>query len=274
MIISDRHGFVFVHVPKCAGTSVRTQIAACDPDHIAMGEVGSHPTLGALDYGHVPLHQLRVHFPENYAYLERLPAYAILRDPLSRFGSSLRQTLWRYEKTPMTLIAPETLKARTREIIDRVRDEIDAPSAEMIFFARQCDFVFDGERRMVEHLVPIEEVGAFVSYLSALTGTPMDPDRRSNQNVDLKAKWLGPVAFKVNDALRRALPLGVHDWIKSAALSVLASKTSAAETSGVLEMPEVQMAVEELYARDTELYQLARAETPALRAHFAKIEGA
>lgn len=269
MIISQRYGFVFVHVPKCAGTSVRTQIAACDPDHVAMAETGNHPVLGPIDYGHVPLTLLRRHFPEEYAAVETLPAFAILRDPLTRFGSSLRQTFWRYEKMPMTLIPPETLRARTLEIIDRVRAEIDAPSQQMIFFARQSDFVFDEGRRMVEHLVPIEEVGAFIDYLSVVTGTPMDRDRRSNQNVDLRAKWLGPVAFRVNDALRRTLPLGVHGRIKNAALGVLATKKSAAESSGLLDMPEVREAVADLYADDMALYETARIEAPALKAGFA-----
>lgn len=268
MIISPTHGFVFVHVPKCAGTSVRTQIAACDPDHIAMADMGDHPVLGRIDMGHVPLTVLREHFPREYGYLERLPAYAVIRDPLSRFGSSLRQTLWRYEQTPMTLMPPDVLKARTLEIIDRVRAEIDAPSRETIFFARQSDFVFDGDRRMVEHLVPIEETAGFIAYLSRLTGRPMDPGRRSNQNVDLRAKWLGPLAFRVNDALRRRLPMGLHGRIKDAALSVLATRGSAAESAGLLEMAEVREAVTELYAADVALRETALAEAPALRRHF------
>lgn len=269
MIISPLHRFVFVHVPKCAGTSVRTQIAACDPDHIAMALPGPHPELGRIDYGHVPLSQLRQHFPENYAYLRDLSSFAILRDPLSRFGSSLRQTLWRYEQKPMTLIEPEVLRARTLEIMDELAAEIDAPSARMIFFARQRDFVFDGTDRMVDHLVPIEDVGAFIAYLSQKTGTPMDADRRSNQNVDLRAKWLGPLAFRVNGFLRERLPQGLHTRIKDAALGVLATRTSAAETSGVLDMPEVHEFVDTYYGEDLTLYRQAQTEAPQLRARFA-----
>lgn len=136
MIISPRHGFVFVHVPKCAGTSVRTQIATCDSAHVALAQTGMHPVLGHIDYGHIPLSQLREHFPTHYDYLERLDAFAVIRDPLSRFGSSLRQLLWQYEKTPMTMIPPNVLRERVLEVIGRVEDEIDAPSAPMIFFAQ------------------------------------------------------------------------------------------------------------------------------------------
>lgn len=269
MIISPLHRFVFVHVPKCAGTSVRTQIEACDPNHIAMAEPGPHPELGRIDYGHVPLSRLRQHFPENYAYLQDLSSFAILRDPLSRFGSSLRQSLWRYEQKPMTLIPPETLRARALEVMETLVSEIDMPSARMIFFARQHDFVFDGPDRKVDHLVPIEHVGAFIAYLSQKTGTPMDADRRSNQNVDLRAKWLGPLAFRVNGFLRERLPQGLHTRIKDVAVGALATRTSAAETSGVLDMPEVHEFVNKYYADDLALYQQAQAEAPQLLAQFA-----
>lgn len=269
MIVSPSHRFVFVHVPKCAGTSVRTQIEACDADHIAMAQPGPHPELGRIDYGHVPLALLREYFPENYAYLDDFTSFAILRDPLTRFGSSLRQTLWRYEQKPMTLIDPENLRTRALEIMDDLTREIDAPSARMIFFARQRDFVFDGVDRKVDHLVPIEHVSAFIAYLSHKTGTPMDTERRSNQNVDLRAKWLGPLAFQVNGFLRARLPLGLHARIKDMALGVLASPGSAAETSGLLEMLEVQAFVAEHYAEDLALYQQAQAEAPDLLSRFA-----
>jgi hypothetical protein len=268
MIISPRHGFVFVHIPKCAGTSVRTQIAACDPDHIALANPGNHPVLGRIDFGHVPLSLLREHFPEHYAYLERLPAFAVVRDPLTRFGSAFRQLLWQYERTPMTMIEPKVLRERILKSIDEVGAEIDAPSHKMIFFSRQSDFVFDDGRRLVDHLVPIENVGDFIAYLAVKTGAPMDPERRSNQNVDLRAKWLGPAAFKVNDFLRRRLPQQWHARIKDAAVGLLATQKSAAETSGILDLPEVRDFVAETYKADFALYQIAQKEAPDLIAGF------
>lgn len=268
MIISPRHGFVFVHIPKCAGTSVRTQIAACDPDHIALANPGNHPVLGRIDFGHVPLSLLREHFPEHYAYLERLPAFAVVRDPLTRFGSAFRQLLWQYERTPMTMIEPKVLRERILKSIDEVGAEIDAPSHKMIFFSRQSDFVFDDGRRLVDHLVPIENVGDFIAHLAVKTGAPMDPERRSNQNVDLRAKWLGPAAFKVNDFLRRRLPQQWHARIKDAAVGLLATQKSAAETSGILDLPEVRDFVAETYKADFALYQMAQKEAPDLIAGF------
>ena len=269
MIISPRHGFIFVHVPKCAGTSVRTQLIACDPTHIALAQPGTHPVLGQIDYGHIPLTDLRAHFPEHFNYLCNLRSFAVMRDPLSRFGSSLRQTLWRYEQKHMTLIAPDVLRTRTLEILDEVAAEIEKPSAKFIFFARQTDFTFEEGIRRVNHLVPIEHVGAFITFIAAETGTPMDADRRSNQNVELRAKWLGPTAFAVNGFLRKRLPLDIHDRIKQTALRLLSSRKNAADESGILKMPEVRQFVDTYYAEDQKLYAQAQAEAPALLQAFA-----
>lgn len=265
MIISPRHRFVFVHVPKCAGTSVRTQMVKCDPGHIAMGEVGTHPVLGQIDFGHVPLPILRQHFPEEYAYLERFTSYAVVRDPLERFGSSLRQMLWRYHQRPMTLIPAEELRALTLTVLDDVAGELDNLSSRFIFFARQRDFIFDGDRRMVDHLIPLPLVPDLIAHLGRITGTPMEAGTRSNQNVELRFKAIGGLAYRVNDILRRTLPLDIHARIKDGALRLLSARTSAAEASGILDMPEVRAFVERHYAADAEIHRKAMAGAETLR---------
>ncbi|WP_265501161.1 sulfotransferase family 2 domain-containing protein [Paracoccus beibuensis] len=266
MIISPRHRFVFVHIPKCAGTSVRTQIVKCDPDHLSMGEVGRHPELGNIDFGHVPLPILRQHFPREYDYLERFTSYAVVRDPLERFGSSLRQMLWRYDQRPMTLIPAEELRQLTLKTLDEVADQLDNPSSKFIFFARQRDFIFDGDRRMVDHLIPMALVPDFIAHIGRITDTPMESDTRSNQNIELRFKKIGGLAYRVNDMLRRTLPLDLHARIKDSALRLLSARKSAAEASGILDMPEVRTFVERHYDEDAQIYHQVMARSETLKA--------
>lgn len=266
MIISPRHKFVFVHIPKCAGTSVRTQLIKCDPDHIGMGEVGSHPLLGNIDYGHVPLSLLRQHFPENYSYLERFTSYAVVRDPLDRFGSSLRQMLWRYDNRPMTLIPQEELRGLTLKALEDVAAELDRPSSKYIFFARQRDFIYGEDRRIVDHLIPMELVPDFIAHIGRITETAMESGTRSNQNVELRFKRVGGLAYRVNDVLRRSLPLDVHARIKNMSLRLLSAKKSAAEASGILQMEEVRSFVETHYAQDAQIHREVIAGAAALKA--------
>lgn len=265
MIISPRHKFVFVHIPKCAGTSVRTQIVKCDPDHIAMAEVGTHPVLGRIDFGHVPLRTLRQHFPEEYDYLERFTSYAVVRDPLERFGSSLRQMLWRYDQRPMTLIPASELRELTLKTLGDLAAELDHPSSKFIFFSRQRDFIYDEDRRMVDHLIPMSLVPDFIGHLGRITGTNLETGTRSNQNVELRFKRIGGLAYRVNDMLRRNLPLDVHARIKNGALRLLSAKKSAAEASGILDMDEVRAFVETHYAEDARIHRDVTARTEAIR---------
>jgi hypothetical protein len=257
MIIFQKHRFVFVHVPKCAGMAVRDQLSTLDGDKVVLGNPGLHETLGPIDYGHIPLWKLREHFPERYRCVVDYRAYALVRNPLDRFGSALRQTIWSYEKRPMTLIPPDELRARTLQILDEVAAELDDPSPRLIFFARQRDFVFDGDKRIVDRVYPVETLAAFFEDIRALTGVRLDPEHRSNQNVDLRFKAIGRLAYNVNDILYRALPKRAHHAIKSVALRTLARKGSAARASGVLDMPEVQDFVAIHYAEDAALHRHA-----------------
>jgi hypothetical protein len=271
VIICPNQGFVFVHIPKCAGSTVRRQIVKCDPDHISMGDVHTHPVLGKLDYGHVPLPLLRQYFPEAYGALESMDSFAVVRDPLTRFGSALRQILWQYEGRPMTLIPAAELREITVKALDRIAREIDAPSAPYIFFARQTDFLFDGETRVTQHLVPMQLVPEFLGYLSRRTGIALETGMRANQNVELRVKGrLGQVAYRLNHRLSKVLPGDTHARIKTAALKVLAKKSDAAQASGVLDIPELRDFVTEHYARDAALYAQASAQAEALRRAFAQ----
>lgn len=282
MIICPGRGFVFVHIPKCAGSSVRSQVRRCDPDHVSLGDVRVHPALGRIDYGHVPLAALRVHFPSEYAAARDLDAYAVLRDPLERFGSSLRQVLWRYEGRPMTAIPAPELRETTLRMLgdiaaDLARVAADpalAPDPRLVFFARQEGFLDDlsleGRPRLVDHALPMALVPDLIAHLGRRSGVALDPGARANQNVDLKVRALGGPAYAVNAALRRVLPETVHGRLKGAAIRLLSSGRSAAEASGVLDLPEVAAFVAEHYARDTELYRAAQADAPRLRRALAE----
>lgn len=271
MIICPSQGFVFVHIPKCAGSSIRRQILQVDPDRIELARAGTHPELGQIDFGHVPLDQLRVYFPDHYAQVLALDSFAVVRDPLSRFGSALRQVLWQYEQRPMTLIPPAELRDATLRILDQVAAEIDAPSAPFIFFMRQDRFIFDGDSQVLHNLIPLDLVPAFIGYISDRTGVPMETEARANQNVDLRIKGgLGSLAYKVNDRLRATLPAGLHTKLKDTALRVLATKKSAAEASGLLDVPELRDFVQEHYARDTAIYAAVSARKEALSQDLAQ----
>jgi hypothetical protein len=83
MLLSERHSFVFIHVPKTAGTSVTAALKAVDPTAVTR-------LAGLRSTKHVTAVQIREAYPE----FSRLFSFAILRDPYERFCS-----LYRYIKT-------------------------------------------------------------------------------------------------------------------------------------------------------------------------------
>jgi hypothetical protein len=92
MIISDKHKFSFIHIPKCAGTSLRWPLQWFDDTNGRFTRyVGEHEVLGLLDYVHIPLKVLREHFTSEYEKLKKYQSYAVVRNPFSRFSSFLTQ---------------------------------------------------------------------------------------------------------------------------------------------------------------------------------------
>lgn len=270
MIICPTHRFVFVHIPKCAGTSVREQISLCDPEQVVLEGVGSHPVLGRLDQVHIPLDLLRRHFPEHYASVRDLDSFAVVRDPLARFGSALRQALWQYGKRPMTLIPPEEVRETTLNMLERIAAEGDAPSHRLVHFTRQERFVLDEGRQVTRYLIPLDLVPDLIGYLSRRTGVAMQTGARANRNVDLRLKGpLGRLAVQANHVLWKTLPRSVHRSVRDAALKVLSTRKSAAETAGVLDLPEVRDFVAEHYAGDIRLYRAVAARRDEIRAGLA-----
>jgi len=89
MIISDKHEFAFIHIPKCAGTSIRSMITEADPERFQLWGwrwLPRHQRYG--DAAHMPLIDLP---PELLNQVRAFRAVAIVRDPLDRFFSCVEQ---------------------------------------------------------------------------------------------------------------------------------------------------------------------------------------
>ncbi len=104
MIISDRHRFVFVHVPKSAGTSIRAALAPFGDGASAASPHTTHETLCSLLKRHP---QLATHFK-----------FAVVRNPWERLVSFLFHSRQRLAPTFPQFQAIDRLEAMLR-LIDR-----------------------------------------------------------------------------------------------------------------------------------------------------------
>lgn len=155
MIISDRYQFVFVHIPKNAGTFVRDRLKLIDPEFKSYGAVRQHQEIGELDYGHITLAYLQQYFDEEFHKLIKYHSFAVIRDPFERFSSSLAQRLRMYKKLAVKEMDSRQLRFEVDEaikILGKYNVGQQLP-ADMIHFQRQVDYVFLNNQILINHLV-------------------------------------------------------------------------------------------------------------------------
>ena len=118
MIISDKEKFVFVHIPKCAGTSVRSRIEHLDDRSGAYsGRLEQHPELGLLNYVHLPLQTLSDHFPAEFECIKSYRSLAVLGIPRNASPLQLRSIATGIQ----TLTSAATVVRRSRQLCKGAR---------------------------------------------------------------------------------------------------------------------------------------------------------
>lgn len=145
MIINDADQFVFIHIPKCAGTSVRFPLAPFNDWKLAGPPwQKQHSKLGELDYGHIPLFILREHFRTEFEAVRDYWSFAVMRDPFARFASSVSQRLKMYSDQPIQSSSLDEVRSVIDESIDylsrHARDGCLLPP-EYIHFQKQVDYI-------------------------------------------------------------------------------------------------------------------------------------
>lgn len=172
MIISDKYKLAFVHIPKCAGTSVRSQLSVLDDrDGAFESRVEVHSELGLLDYVHIPLKILQVYFPDEFKCVAEYRAFAVTRGIHERFASALAQYCNYQTEMPFKRHSSKSIVRQALAVID-VLDDLtvggrcpDLLPAELIHFQPQRDYIFCDDKQIVKTLVPLEDLDGFIRGL-------------------------------------------------------------------------------------------------------------
>lgn len=148
MIISQKHQTVFIHIPKCAGTSVRNMLSDADPDANRLWGwrwMERHQRYG--DSAHTPLIDL---MPPHMEKVRNLSTFTLTRHPVKRFFSAVAQHLsqhpYRKPKTPS-------------EILDELTSTNIRYDPAYIHFCPQHFFIYIGRKRHIDHIFSMEEEG-------------------------------------------------------------------------------------------------------------------
>ncbi len=255
MILSDRHRFVFIHIPKCAGTSVRNAVLPFhDADVRFLKEVESHPELGEVDYRHLPLALLRDLDPEAFRKLQEYESYALLRDPFRRFQSAMSQRAKMYLGKEFAQLGDEEIRGETQKVIAYLQSGPKVIAPDYVHFSRQSDFIRLNGERLVRHLYPVERLDLLVQALSRHIGTDALEIGHANKTTVFRHPALKHATYKGSALARRILPAPVHETLRVSARRVL-MKPGSAQPHPVFHESDLQDFVREYYAADIALYQ-------------------
>lgn len=217
MIISDRHRFVFVHIPKCAGSSVRKKLSTHDDWNGFFTGVHQHDELGRVDFVHLPLFVLDDHFPEVLSRVRRYWSAAIVRNPFERFGSSLAQHLFRYGDEPLQNLSIRDVELEIRRVIDHL---VQLPQKryllppEYIYFQKQVDYLFLDKQLVVKSIYRMDDLDSLLGEIGRRLGGELDEvsertaphEKRSVIHRNEVLRRLLQISRPIHRIGRRALP--------------------------------------------------------------------
>lgn len=193
MIVSHRHRFVFIHNPKCAGTSFRASINQYHDDTTTFWDITRDAYLGvALDYAHLRMWELQLcHGP----LLERLRQYrsvVFVRNPFKRMLSSLAQHIGAYRpEFGLDGLDWAGRQAAFRRVIDELTYERIMTDFRYVHFSPQHWFVSLPGNDYPWTIVPIsEEPHSILPGFDAL-GLPRAEPHRKNTALNPDCSFLG-----------------------------------------------------------------------------------
>lgn len=264
MIISDHFQFAFVHIPKCAGTTVRMELEHYDDTEGAFtNRVDDHAELGRIDYVHIPLFILRKYFLTEYKKIRDYDSYAVVRDPYSRFPSSFSQHLNFYGKSPIHKLKSSEIKREIDLVIQKLQKHrsIYLPY-QYIHFQRQIDYVCDQNEILVSRLYTISDVRRLLADISSKIGAELEQSPKgpvkANQAIVYRHDVLRSLdqmtRIALGPALRRLVPSNTKKKLKHTSRKFFYVPRQKG-LSNVFESKYIRDFIGEYYSSDITLYR-------------------
>jgi len=216
MIISDEHRFAFVHIPKCAGTSVRKGLQPIDETIGRFDHIADHPELGMVNFAHLTLAELATFFPEQYTKVAAYRSVAIVRDPIERFYSAVHQRLREFKGFNQSDITPHVLASEADHLAHPLASSTGRLDLEYVHFNRQSDYVFHEGEQIVDRVFALDRLGDAADYIAECTGVRLATDAPENQTLALRAGPFGPLVRVLRRPYAALMPISMRLRLRAA----------------------------------------------------------
>ena len=231
MIINDSLKFAFIHIPKCGGSTVRSYLQKFDDLHGSFrGPSDFHPQLGTFDRGHIPLFVLQSYYPIQFDAIKKYWSFAVIRDPFSRFPSSISQQLRMHGGCRVEDLSRRAFQKAADRVIKFLSKQNGTKAflpLEYIHFQKQTDYVYVNDERLISRLYTLETIHRLITDFQMKFGSRIHhsnkqgwDDRRSNETLVVRNEYLRFVHKMIKPSLRILRPL-IFDSIKKQVKSAL-----------------------------------------------------
>ena len=190
MIISDSEKFIFIHNPKCAGTTVRRSLMKHETRsnrYWMFADLDGRK----IDAAHMPLFVFKRFSEHDYKLLQSYFVFGFVRNPLSRCLSAYNEIHKKqYQEMATGQISLDEYASAVNAFILKIRPhEVYGHNLRYRHFTLQTNMFFDGSKRMADLILKTEEMakaesmlGQFSKELEACASTWND--KKNVKNLD------------------------------------------------------------------------------------------
>jgi hypothetical protein len=184
MIVSHARKFIFIHNPKCAGTSFRTAIDVYDDHGLKFWGLFYNPFfMKNLDYAHLRTWEVAAVFPEIMEKFSSYRSIVFVKNPYTRFVSSVREHFLRFRNNKLSDLSAAEQMARVEKFVEQeITLHKVLGDVAYVHFSPQSWFINLGGRRLVTHIIPMRAGTNFIESATGILEIPSLPVERLNRS--------------------------------------------------------------------------------------------
>ena len=170
MIISDEKEFIFIHNPKCGGTTVRDSLKRFDTHaHWYWGQTKINDI--TIDKAHMSLSILRMHFPEAFKLMSKYFVFGVVRNPYKRVISSYNEVFFKeFENVMNGTESFDAYKVRLNDFIAKMSaEQIKGWTQSHRHFILQKNMFYVGRKCYADLILKLEELDQAPAVLSVFS---------------------------------------------------------------------------------------------------------
>lgn len=260
MIISDKHKFVFIHIPKCAGTTVRKKIEPLDDTNgFFTKKCDNHKQLGIIDYVHIPLFILSRFFENEFDKIKNYTTFTVVRNPFDRFPSSIATHLSMYGQKPIRNLDKNDLKNEVDRIIDflsKRKGNQEYLPHEYIHFQRQKDFIYINENKIIDKIYSVSSMDKLFREINEVVGVNLFEYSLERNNISkvYRNRIVKILMEDVRPNLESLYKPILPDFLKKKLLNTFLVKRDA-KFNALFQAEYISDFVKDYYAEDIKLFE-------------------